>query len=135
MRIVLDTNVLISAFLFPGGAPEAVFRLAVEGKIELVTSTVLLTEFGRVLTQKFGHEPAAASERVKRIVAVATITRPDTDVRVVADDPDDDRVLEAALASDAAAIVSGDKHLLRLGTWRGIRVLTPGAFIEEFESH
>jgi putative PIN family toxin of toxin-antitoxin system len=134
VRIVLDTNVLISAFLFPGGAPEAVLRLALEGKIELVSSTPLLAEFGRVLTEKFGHDPGAASERVKRIVAVATIAKPDTEVREIGDDPDDDRVLEAALASDAAVIVSGDKHLLRLGAWRGIRILAPAAFLEEFES-
>lgn len=116
MTIVLDTNVLISAFLFPGGAPKAGFRRAVEGKIELVTSTVPLTEFGRVATEKFGHDPGAALERVKRVAAVATISKPDTELREVEDDPDDDRVLEAALATDAAVIVSGDnRYSLRLG--------------------
>lgn len=134
MRVVLDTNVLVSALLFPGGAPEAVFRLALTGEIELVTSSVLLTEFGRVLAEKFGHHPGAASERVKQVIAVATIVKPHAKVRVIADDPDDDRVLEAALASGASVIVSGDKHLLRLGTWRGIRILGPVAFLEETES-
>ncbi|MGH2726846.1 MAG: putative toxin-antitoxin system toxin component, PIN family [Actinomycetota bacterium] len=134
MRTVLDTNVLISAFLFPGGAPETVFRLALEGRIELVTSTVLLTEFGRVLGERFGHEAARVSERIGQIIAVATITKPGTRVHEIGDDPDDDRVLEAALAGDATVIVSGDKHLLRLGTWRGIRILTPAAFLHEFES-
>lgn len=134
MRTVLDTNVLIAAFLFPGGTPEGVFRLALEGQIELITSTPLLTEFGRVLAEKFGHAPEAASERVMEIVAVGTVVRPRTKVHDVEDDPDDNRVLEAALASDAALIVSGDKHLLRLKTWRGIPILAPAAFLEEFES-
>jgi len=134
VRIVLDTNVLVSAILFPGGAPETVFRLALEGKLELVTSPTLLTEFARVLTEKFGHTAPQSRERVRRIVAVAQIAEPDTSVHEIDDDPDDDRVLGAALASDASVIVSGDKHLLRLGTWRGIRMLAPAAFLKEFES-
>lgn len=134
MRTVLDTNVLISAILFPGGSPEAVFRMALESNIELVTSTALLTEFARVLTEKFGHTDTQARERVRRIVAVAHIAKPTITVREIEVDPDDDRVLEAALASDAIVIVSGDKHLLRLGTWRGIRILAPTTFLEEFES-
>jgi putative PIN family toxin of toxin-antitoxin system len=132
VRVVLDTNVLISAMLFPGGAPEAVFRLALEGRIELVTSTALLTEFVRVLTEKFGHGETQAAERLRRIVAVAHIAEPRTAVHEIREDPDDDRVLEAALASGAAVVVSGDKHLLRLGRWRVIRVLAPAAFVEEF---
>ena len=134
MRSVLDTNVLISAILFPGGAPENVLRLGIEARIELVTSTALLTEFARVLIEKFGHTEAQARERVRRIVVVALITKPRTRVHEIADDPDDDRILEAALASDAKVIVSGDKHLLRLGTWRGIRILRPAKFLAEFES-
>jgi putative PIN family toxin of toxin-antitoxin system len=134
VRTVLDTNVLISAILFPGGATEAVFRMTLEGTIELVTSTALLTEFARVLTEKFGHNDAQARERVRRIVAVAHIAEPTMTAREIEEDPADDRVLEAALASDATVIVSGDKHLLRLGTWRGIRILAPAAFLEEFES-
>jgi putative PIN family toxin of toxin-antitoxin system len=49
VRAVLDTNVLISAFVFPGGTPEAVYRLALEGQLEIGTSRSLLAEFGRVL--------------------------------------------------------------------------------------
>ncbi|HEX9774108.1 MAG TPA: putative toxin-antitoxin system toxin component, PIN family [Actinomycetota bacterium] len=135
MRIVLDTNVLISAILFPGGPPEDVLRLAIEGRVELVTSATLLTEYARVLTEKFGHSEGQASERVRRIVAIAKIVKPHERVEEVAEDPEDDRVLEAALASEANVIVSGDKHLLRLGSWRGIRVQRPAEFLAEFESH
>lgn len=90
--------------------------MALESKIELVTSTALLTEFARVLTEKFGHTDIQARERVRRIVAVAHIAKPTITVREIEEDPDDDRVLEAALASDATVSVSGDKHLLRFGT-------------------
>ena len=129
MRVVLDTNVLISAFLFPGGAPEAVYRLALEGRIELVTSRPLLAEFGRVLTAKFGWEARMAEEAVAQITRMAVVVEPAQTVSVVKADPADDRVLEAAAQGTAEVIVSGDRHLLRLGSWRDIAVLDPPAFL------
>ncbi len=73
MRIVADTNVLVSALIFPGGSPEAVYRLVLEDRIELVTSRPLLAEVGRVLTLKFGWQPARAEEAVEQLVRVARI--------------------------------------------------------------
>lgn len=134
MRVVLDTNVLISAILFPGGAPEAVLRLGIERRIQLVTSSALLTEFARVLVEKFSHTDIQAQERVRRLIAASDIVKPRETVREIAQDPADDRVLEAALAAHAVVIVSGDKHLLQLGTWRGIRILRPADLVTEFES-
>lgn len=135
MRAVLDTNVLISAFIFPGGPPEGVFRLVIERKLELVTSAALLAEFGRVLTEKFGRDRRAVSEAVAQVASIGSVVKPTEHVREIEDDPDDDRVLEAALAGRADMIVSGDKHLLRLDTWRGIRVLSSAKLLVEFESH
>ncbi len=54
MKAILDTNVVISSYIFPGGKPEAVYRLALEGRLEIGTSRTLLAEFGRVLDRKFG---------------------------------------------------------------------------------
>lgn len=124
-RFVLDTNVLISAFLFPGGPPEAVYRLALERRVEIGTSPTLLAEFGRVLADKFGWDPGRAAAAVSHVTRVATVVRPEAEVAEIVADPDDDRVLEAALAFGADAIVSGDRHLLGLLTWRGIRILAP----------
>ena len=129
MRVVLDTNVLISAFLFPGGAPEEVYRLALEGRIELVTPRPLLAEFGRVLTAKFGWEDRMAEEAVAQVARMAIVVEPTQTVSVVQADPADDRVLEAAAEGKAQVVVSGDRHLLRLGSWRDIRVLDSPAFL------
>jgi putative PIN family toxin of toxin-antitoxin system len=134
VRVVLDTNVLISAILFPGGAPEAILRLGLEKRVQLATSPKLLTEFARVLVEKFGHSDSQAQERLRRMVAISDIVKRRETIREIAQDPEDDRVLEAALAAHAEAIVSGDKHLLQLGTWRGIRILRPADFLTEFES-
>jgi len=130
VRAVLDTNVLVSAFLFPGGSPEHVYRAALEGRIELVTSRPLLAELGRVLSSKFGWEEPWVEEAVAQVARIGTVVEPRETVRVVRADPADDRVLEAALAGRAEVVVSGDRHLLRLGRWREIEILDPAAFLE-----
>ncbi len=133
MRVVLDTNVLISAFVFPGGAPEQVYRRALAGGITLVTSRPLLSELGRVLTEKFGWEPQYAEEVVTQLVRIAVVVDPTEEVADITDDPADNRVLEAAAEGAAEVIVSGDRHLLTLGTWRGVRVVTPAVAMNELE--
>lgn len=131
MRVVLDTNLLISAFVFPGGAPELVYRAAIQHRIQLVSSPPLLAEFGRVLSEKFDWENALVEEAVAQLVRIGTIVRPQERISVIGDDPADDRVLEAAFRSEAEAIVSGDRHLLRLGTWEGIRIVRATTLLAE----
>ncbi|MEW6059561.1 MAG: putative toxin-antitoxin system toxin component, PIN family [Actinomycetota bacterium] len=129
MRVVLDTNILISAFLFPGGAPETVFRAALEGRITLVTSPPLLAELGKVLSEKFGWDARMVQEAIAQVARIGTVVRPTEKVEVIAEDPADDRVLEAAVTANATVIVSGDGHLLRLGTWRGIQIEKAASFL------
>lgn len=133
MKAVLDTNILISAFVFPGGPPELVYRAVLEGRVTLVTSPTLLAEFGRVLTDKFGWDASMVEEAVAQVARVGEVVRPAETVRVVAEDPADDRVLEAAEAAAADAIVSGDRHLLRLGTWHAIRIEDASSFVSELD--
>ena len=133
MRVVADTNVLVSALIFPGGSPETVYRLALEGKIELVTSRPLLAELGRVLTDKFGWEAARAEEAVAQLIRVGAIVDPLETITEIDADPADNRVLEAAAEGRADAIDSGDRHLLALGSWRGIAIEPPGSFVNAFQ--
>lgn len=133
MRVVIDTNVLVSAFNFPGGPPEGVYRLALEHRIESVTSLALLAELGRVLGEKFAWEPSRVDEAVAQVAETATVVRSQESVQVVKEDPADDRVLEAAVAGGAEFIVSGDSHLLRLGSWRGIKMVKAATFLAEFQ--
>jgi putative PIN family toxin of toxin-antitoxin system len=137
MKAILDTNVLISAYVFPGGKPEAVYRLALEGRLEIGTSRTLLAEFGRVLGQKFGWIPErveAAVAQMTRIASVVEPSEPSEVVEVVSADPADDRVLEAARAFDADVIVSGDRHLLDLGIWSEIEIISPAEFIARWSA-
>ena len=131
MKVVVDTNVLVSALVFPGGVPEQVYRLAIEGRITLVTSPPLLAELGRVLTQKFGWQDDYLRAALAQIVRIGVIVEPLERVSIIADDPDDDRVLEAAQTAGAAVIVSGDRHLLSLGHWGEVAILSPAAFLAD----
>ena len=114
MKVVADTNVLVSALIFPGGPPEAFYRLALEGKIELVTSRPLLAELARVLNEKFGWQPERAQELIEQLIRLGEIVDPKEPIVEIDVDPTDNRVLEAALEGHADAIVSGDQHLLAL---------------------
>jgi putative PIN family toxin of toxin-antitoxin system len=129
VTVVLDTNVLISAFVFPGGAPEAVYRLVLEGRVRLVSSYALLAELGRVLQYTFGWEPDLVEEAVAQVVRIGRIVTPAEPVSIVGADPADNRVLEVAAAAEADVIVSDDHHLLDLGSWRGISILAPADFL------
>lgn len=134
MRAILDTNVLISAYVFPGGTPEAVYRLALEGRLEIGTSRTLLAEFGRVLAGKFGWLPGRVEAAVAQLTRIAVVVEPSEAAQVVTADPADDRVLEAARTFGADVIVSGDRHLLDLGTWGRIEILSPAAFIARWSA-
>ena len=134
MKAVLDTNVLISAYVFPGGKPETVYRLALEGRLEIGTSLALLAEFGRVLGQKFGWVPDQVEAAVAQVARIAAVVEPSETIHVIKADPADDRVLEAARAFGADMIVSGDRHLLDLGTWSEIEVLSPAEFIARWSA-
>jgi len=132
MRAVLDTDVLISAYVFPGSKPEAVYRLAIEGRLEIGTSRTLLAEFGRLLDQKVGWNADRVEGAVAQVTRIATVVEPSEAVQVVTADPADDLVLEAGRAFEADVIVSGDRHLLDLGAWGEIEILSPAEFIVRF---
>jgi len=134
MKAILDTNVLISAYVFPGGKPEAVYRLALEGRLEIGTSLTLLAEFGRVLSQKFGWIPDQVEAAVAQVTRIAAVVEPSETIQVIRADPADDRVLEAARAFGADVIVSGDRHLLDLGAWSEIEIISPADLIARWSA-
>lgn len=131
MRVVLDTNILVSALIFPGGKPEAVYRRALDHSIDFVTSAVLLAELGRVLETKFGWEPERLEVAVAQLARVGDVVKPTKRLAVIEADPADDRVLEAAIEGKATLIVSGDKHLLKLRVYEGIRILDAARFLSD----
>jgi len=129
MRVVTDTNVLISAFLF-GGLPSTFLELGFGGAFTLVTSAALLEELAEKFRGKFAIPENKASAFLSQLSENAIQARPAIELDAVPDDPDDNRVLECAVAGEADFIVSGDKHLLWLGSYEGIAILTVRQFLQ-----
>lgn len=126
MKVVLDTNVLISALIKAGKPRELFFKIA-EGKVQLVLSRSILEEFLEVadnpkIRRYVDPEDVACFSRV--VGRVAKIIRVRSKFKVVVEDPDDDVVLRTACAGKADCVVSGDSHLLSLGEFRGIKIVT-----------
>lgn len=129
LKVVLDTNVLISSIIF-GGKPKQVVKLVLEKQIQGVTSKVLLAELSEVLTKKFHFDQAKINLLEKKIKKAFILTQPSETINILKDEPDN-RVLEAAAESDCDYIVTGDTELLTLGNFNGIEIVTTAKFLEE----
>jgi len=127
-RATLDTNILVSAFQF-GGKPQALIQMALDGEIEIAISQPIIDETVRILRDKFGWSRADLQGVLSVIRACSTLVSPTDRLDVVHSDPDDNRIIECAVASGSSVIVTGDKHLLRLGRYSGIRILRVQEFL------
>ena len=132
-RVVLDSNVILSGFLF-GGHPGRLLEHALDGSIQCFASLPILDEIREVLQRpKFGLSSEQALTLIEELHDLCRIVTPTGRVRAIAADPDDNMILECASAADADVIVSGDSHLLDLRRWQGIRILAPADFVGEIE--
>ncbi len=127
-RVVLDSNVIVSGLGW-SGPPARILDAALDGQLLLVTSPPLLAELRRVLGYpKLAKVIDGAQQLVDLVEASSVVVLP-TRVLAVVGDESDNRVLEAAVEGAADYIVSGDDHLLGLGTFQRIPVLPPGEFV------
>lgn len=129
MRIVADTNTVLSGLLWQG-PPRQIIERARAGAVTLHTSLVLLAELAEVIGRaKFIERIQSAQLSAANLVAdyrgLAVLVDPQPLPAPVSRDPDDDHVLACALTAAADLIVSGDRDLLTLGTFRDIRILSP----------
>lgn len=131
-KVVLDTNILISAILF-GGNPREILKLVIQGRINAFISPALVREFQDVLARpKFRLRPEDCFLIYKEIEVLLITVFPKTTINVVHADPDDNAVLECALAAQADTIITGDPHLLDLAEFKGIRIVTPATYLNHF---
>lgn len=129
MRVVFDTNVLVSALVFPGGLGEAALKRIIDRTDQLVTSKAILDELLGVLARKFARDAEELAHAAVFVAELADVVAPRRRLRIVKDEPDN-RILECAVAGDAHAIVTGDKSLLALGQFRGIRLISLRSYLE-----
>lgn len=138
MKIVIDTNVFISAFLWQRRAKE-IFIFAENEEAEICVDEELLDEFQNVLKYSkfkncFEKANTTAEEIIDEFLEIVKIY-PVLKLKniIVSEDPDDDKILLCALSSGADFIISGDNHLLKLKKFEGIPIINPRQFLEKFK--
>ena len=137
MRIVLDTNQHISAIIRPNGHPAQIVKLWRIGLIELAISPFILEEFEAVvhrprIQQKYNLSDADIAEYLEVLSTFAVIVPGAITVNAVPDDPDDDIIIACAIEAEADMIISGDQHLLSLGSYQGIPIVKAVDFLRGY---
>ena len=127
--VVLDTNIYVSA-TFWSGKPYLVVQKAVEQEIIVFTSHDIVTELKKVLARDFNLQKEDIKEAVDAVLLFTHLIEPKEKVSVIKEDPDDNKILECALACRADFIVTQDNHLLKLKEFQGIKILTAKEFLD-----
>lgn len=126
MKLVLDTNVLIAAFVAHGMCNELLEHCAINH--EIVLSAFILNELRDALFRKFGFSRREVHDVVQLLKSRAILVTPQKLREPICRDPDDDHVLGTAIAGKCECIVTGDKDLLDLRCVQGIAIISPSAF-------
>ena len=132
MRIVLDTNVFVSGVFFRG-PPYEILKAWQDDRFQLVISEEILQEYrevGEALAKRFSG--VDLSPILELLIVKAELTESQSLLEVVCDDPEDDKFLACALAGNSKLIISGDKHLLKVSGYRGVKVIKPRKFFDDF---
>lgn len=132
LRVLLDTNIFISAFQF-GGTPFYVFEYVLSKRVIGISSHELLVELLGVLRRKFQLDDDAIALTEKKVLRAVRMVDPAVSLDVL-NDVDDNRVLEAAITGRCDYIVTGDTDLLRLKQYEGITIVTAAEFLKVFDA-
>lgn len=134
MRVVLDTNIHVSASIQPAGHPARIVNLWVEGRFDVLVSEFILKELNDVLHRphiylKYHLTEEKIDKVLSRLQNVAIMTPGHLKLEIIDDDPKDNNILCCAVEGNATHIVSGDPHLKDLKAYRGITILSPAEFV------
>jgi len=127
---VLDTNILISASYWFGN-PKKIIDYISDEKICAYSSNELLTEYNNSIMRDFGETIETSKKKTDFFESILKIVEP-IQIVIACEDKDDNKVLEVAVCANANFIISGDKHLLKMNEFEGIRIVTAHQFIELF---
>ena len=128
MRIVLDTNIYISAAII-GRVCEEILKICRFGSLEVFISKDIIIEIEIKLKDKFFWNDQQIRIFIENILEFCHMVEVSEKILYLKDDYDDNKILECAVASGCAYIVSGDKHLTRLKSFRNIKILKPADFL------
>jgi len=130
MKIVLDTNVLISGLFWPGGPPRIILDMWLSGRISVLASQEIVDEY-RGVVQRLGQKRNVDVRKLlERLLMMVDYVMTSPLPTQVCDDPDDDKFLAAATAGRVKYLVTGDRALLRVGRFRKTEIVTPSTFLK-----
>ncbi len=129
LSVTADSNVYVSAFHF-GGVPRQLIDMAERGELRVAISDDIMNEVQRVLRGKFQWSADPLKELVREVSRFTERVQPSKVVDVIKEDPADNQILECAAAAKSDFIVTGDRHLLRLGRYGDIRIVKVADFLE-----
>lgn len=130
MTVVFDTNVFVSALTLPGGRGDQALSQIIDGRDTLAFSKAILDELPSVMARKFARDREELARVAVFVANLGELVEPRETIRVLKDEPDN-RILECALAANADLIVTGDREMLSLERFRGVRIVSLRAFLEE----
>lgn len=128
VRVVIDTNVVVSAFYFPESRPGEILALAREGSILNIISKHILEEVRRILGKKLLWSDEKSRRAVEEIISFSEIIKLKISLAVI-NHLSDNRILECAVTGQAHYIISGDRHLTSLRTFQDIKIVAPATFL------
>jgi len=129
MRVVLDTNVLISATLWDESVSQKLLFELINSGCEIFVSAEILAEYQRVLKRDFGYADKNICLIINKILRFSSLVVRLEKIELVKDDPEDDKIVSCAVSSSSDYIITYDKHLLRLREFKWGRILTPDEFL------
>lgn len=128
LKVVLDTNIIVSALVF-GGRPEEILKIALQREISPITSPLLQAELSETLIKKFNFSELKVQQIEKKLKKICKVVSPSIEIHVSRDEMDN-KVLEAAIEGKCTYIITGDKDLLDLKVFKKIKILTPNQFLQ-----
>lgn len=138
MKVVLDANIYVSSMVNTQGNPKRIMAQWEQGKFDVLASTSIINEVGRVLrypriVKRHRQDEKAIQRFLELLSGEAVAVEPTEVLDVVKEDESDNRYLECAIEGKAQYIISGDRHLLELGEYEGVFILPPAAFMTLLE--
>ena len=125
MKITLDTNFLISATQWDNSVAFKLLKRLLEANIKIFTTKDILDEFSEVLQRDFKYNKEETTNILEEILVFVNIIEAQEKIKIVKDDPDDDKIIECAIASNSNYLVTYDRHLLKIKKYKSIKIITP----------
>ncbi len=134
VKVVLDTNIFVSSIFWSEGNPHKIVELALDNKIMVFTSVEILQELEKVLRRDFNEPEEIIQRQISLVLEYSAVIKAKVKLDAVKDDPEDNKIIECAVSCNADYVVSGDKHLLNLKEYNGVKIISAKRFAEMIRS-